>query len=391
MKWFWNNTTQVAFGAGVVKDYLKQFIKPGSKVLCTFGGGSIEQNGCKADVVKALEDLHCEVQWEGGIPANPEYDRCLEIAAVAKATQPDWILSVGGGSVLDATKFISLVAKLPDGADPMDILVLGAAPTEAFKIGSVMTLPATGSEWNKGFVISRRSMNLKLAGGSPAVFPTFSLLDPLYTMTLPVRQLRNGVYDSVCHIIDQFMTQETNFMFDGFWISCFRELIQIGPLVCQDGSSLELHERLIVAASFALNLIFCLPKPTDWSIHMIGHQLTAKYDIDHGATLAIVTVPLLESQLKARKQLLARTAAETWGVTGTEDEKAAAFITHLREFIAAIGMPSKCSEYPDVHPKPEDVEEVLKMVMDSTHGSPLGIHDEITEDVIRSILQKVVC
>ncbi|KAH0786186.1 alcohol dehydrogenase, iron-containing family protein [Histomonas meleagridis] len=388
--WLWANKTQVAFGTGCVKEYMPKFVKPKSKILCTFGGGSIDLNGCRADVTEALAALECEVRWEGGIPANPEYDRLIEIANVVKEYKPDLILSVGGGSCLDGTKYIALVAKLEDGKDPWEILTKQEYPPEAYPVASVMTLPATGSEWNNNFVISRRSLKAKLAGGNNNTYPVFSLLEPKYTMTLPPRQLRNGVYDAICHCIDQFLTPQELPMMDNFWMSVLKELVDIGPDVVKEGSSLELHERLIIAATFALNLIFTLGKETCWGIHMIGHQLTAKYGIDHGATLAIVTPFFLESQFESRKPLLAKAAEFVFGCKGTEEEKARGFISEIRKFIVKIGQPTKVSEWPNTKVEEGDLDTVTKMVMDSVGGKPYGFRKSIDEKTTHDILEKVL-
>lgn len=391
MKWVWNNTTQVCFGSNVVSEQMKEFVKPHSKVVCTFGGGSIMKNGAKADVDKALGELECEVHWFGGIPANPEYDRLVEIANEVKRIKPDLILSVGGGSVLDGTKFIALAACYEDGKDPWRILSHGEYPDHAYPVGSVMTLPATGSEWNSNFVISRRSQKQKLAGGAKMTFPLFSLLDPRYTMTLSVRQLRNGVYDSMCHCIDQFLTPQEVPLIDQYWMATMKELVEIGPQVCKDGSSYELHERLIMCATFALNLIFTLGKDTCWGIHMIGHQLTAKYGIDHGATLAICTPKFLEEQFEPRKHMLAKAAEYIFDVhEGTEEEKARAFISEMRKFIKDIGQYSHVSEVEGVKVCDGDVEEVTRMVMESVGNKPFGYHGQVTEECVRNVLKAVI-
>jgi alcohol dehydrogenase YqhD (iron-dependent ADH family) len=391
MKWLWVNKTQVAFGLGAVKEHLSRFVKPKSKVICTFGGGSIDKNGARKDTQEALDALQCTVRWEGGILANPEYDRLVEIVAVVKAEQPDLLLAVGGGSVLDGTKFISVAAKLPDGADPWQIVTPGVFPDSFVPVGSVLTLPATGSEWNSNFVISRRSINAKLGSGNVTTYPVFSLLDPAYTATLPPRQLANGVYDAITHCIDQYLTGQENPLMDLYWMSTVKELVTIGPDVVKEGSSLELRERLIVAASFALNFIFTLGKEGCWAIHGIGHMLTAKYDIDHGASLAIVGPPLLASQLEARKSLLAKSAEFVFGVTtGTQEEKAQAFIAKLTEFITSIGQPHKVSDWPGAKISPGDVDEVTKWVWDSVGQKPFGWKGLITEELVKTILTQVI-
>jgi alcohol dehydrogenase YqhD (iron-dependent ADH family) len=274
----WVNSTKVAFGVGVVKQYLSKFVKPGSKVLCTFGGGSIDKNGARADTQAALDALGATVSWEGGILANPEYDRLLEIVAVVKATNPDLLLAVGGGSVLDGTKFISVAATLPEGTDPWNAIMLKQGfPTTKVDVASVLTLPATGSEWNSNFVVSRRSTGEKVGSGAENTFPVFSLLDPAYTLTLPPRQVINGVFDGITHVLDQFLTGQENPLMDSYWLATLKEFVDIGPEVVKEGSSVELRGRLVVACSFALNFVFTLGKESCWAIHMIGHQLTALY------------------------------------------------------------------------------------------------------------------
>jgi alcohol dehydrogenase YqhD (iron-dependent ADH family) len=391
MKWLWINQTQVGFGVSAVKEHLAKFVKPGSKVICTFGGGSIDRNGARADTQAALDALGCAVTWEGGILANPEYERLIEIVAVVKAAKPDLLLAVGGGSVLDGTKFISVAAKLDDGVDAWDaIMIKHEFPATKVDVGSVLTLPATGSEWNFNFVVSRRAIKMKLGNGAPQTFPVFSLLDPNYTLTLPVRQIRNGIYDAITHCIDQYLTGQEVPIMDGYWITTVKELVDIGPEVIKPNSSLELHERLMVACSFALNFIFTLGKEGCWAIHGIGHLLTAKYDIDHGSTLSIVGPTLLETQFEARKHLLAKSAEGVFGIReGTVDEKARAFIQKLKEFIVAIGLPSKVSDWEGVAVQPGDVDEIVDLVWTSVGKKPFGWRGCITFDLLKEIVAKV--
>ena len=393
MKWLWQNTTQVGFGENAVKEHLGKFVKPNSKVLCTFGGGSIDKNGCRQDVNDALKELNCEVRWEGGIPPNPEYNRLMEIVQVVREFQPDILIAVGGGSIIDGTKFISCAAKLQPNEDPWEtILIQHHAPEQPYKFGVILTIPATGSEWNNGFVISRRETGWKIPGGFPTTYPYFSLIDPRYTMTLPVRQLRNGVFDAFTHCIDQFLTPEECPMFDNFWMSLMKELVEIGPEVVKEGSSMELHERLCVACSFALNLIFTLGKPQYWEIHMFGHQLTARYGIDHGSSLAMVMPVFLESQLEARKEMYAKVAEFVFNEhEGTVDEKAQALIRHIKYFIDQLNIPQTVSKWPDVKIEPGDVDKVTDNILQQTsQGKPFGYNGCCTRELVHSVLEKVI-
>ena len=393
MKWIWQNTTQVGFGINAVKDHLNKFIKPKSKVLCTFGGGSIDKNGSRSDVNEALRDLECEVRWEGGIPANPEYERLMEIVQVVREFHPTILLAVGGGSVIDGTKFICCASTLPPTEDAWDyIMHKHQEPETAYKLGTILTIPATGSEWHNGFVISRRSTGWKIESAFPTTYPLFSLIDPRYTMTLPARQLRNGVFDGFTHVIDQLLYPSEQPMFDNFFFSILKELIEIGPEVIKENSSLELHERLIVACSFALNYIFSFGKEAFWEIHIIGHQLTAKYGIDHGASLAMVMPSFLESQLHQRKEIYAKTAEEVFGVKdGTVEQKAAALIENIEKFISRLSLPTKVGEWEGVEIKSGDIDEVTNNIfVQSTDGKPFGYKDCCTRDVVKKVLEKVI-
>lgn len=375
-----------------MKEHMHKYVQPGSKVLCTFGFGSIDRNGARKDVEEALSALKCEVTWQGGICPNPEYDQLLEILEVIKEKKPDVLLAVGGGSVLDGTKFLATAFYLQPGEDPWKTIFLDKRlPDKALPIGAVMTLPATGSEWNGGFVVSRHATREKLAAFGLKTFPVFSLLDPRYTMTLPVRQLRNGVYDALIHCIDRYVTTREVPMFDDFYLSVCKELIAIGPDVIKEGSSIELRERLIVAALFAINGIFSLPKPNDRGIHIIGHMLTVKWGIDHAATLSIVTAPFLQNQIKHKKKIMAKSAEVIFGVTqGSDEEKAQAFVDGIKKFTIDLGMPFKASDWPGVKVEDGDVDDLVQLVMNSTDGQPFGVDGCVTSEDTKWILEQSI-
>lgn len=391
MKWIWCNTTQVGFGADAVKDYIPHYIPENSKILCVFGGTSIDKNGAREDVQEALDSLHCEAIWEGGIPPNPEYDRLIEIINIARDFLPDLILAIGGGSVIDGAKFISSAVYLSKDIDPWRILTHLEIPEKYIPIGTVLTIPATGSEWNCGFVISRRSIGAKLAGGNPYVYPAFSLVDPKYTLTLPTKQLRNGVFDAICHCIDQYLTPKVMPLHDMYLMSVFKELVTIGPEVIRPNSSLELHERLIMACSFGLNQFFTLGLTQDWSIHQVGHALTSLYGIDHAVTLAITAIPMLEEIKDSRIELLAKSTEFVFGVyDGTKEEKAEKFLHILSDFIDEIGMPRKVSDVEGVTINQGDVEKLTDMVMQSNGSKPFGYNGLTTRETVHRVLTKII-
>jgi alcohol dehydrogenase YqhD (iron-dependent ADH family) len=391
VKFLWQNTTQVYFGDGAVKSHLSYFVPRGSKVLCTFGGGSINSNGSRDDVQSALDSLECTSIWKGGICPNPEYEHLLTIVSVVRSERPDLLLAVGGGSVCDATKFIAAAAALNPEEDPWEtIMVQKKFARQIYPIGAVMTLPATGSEWNSVFVISRRATRQKLGGNDPSVYPKFSLLDSRYTMTLPLRQIRNGVYDSLIHCIDRYVTSQLSPMFDDFYMSVVKELLEIGPQIIKPGASKELHERLMVAALFAINGFFSLTKQNDRGTHVIGHLLTAKYGIDHAATLSMVTKPFLVNQLKHKTPIMARSAEFVFGATGTQDEKARLFVEKIGQFAVDLGMPLKVSGWEGAVIGPGDVDDLIEMIFATTGGKPFGFGGCVTREDTREILLQAV-
>ena len=390
--WTWINGTKIAYGVDSVRQYIPKWVAPKSKVLCTYGGGSIEKNGCKKHIEDALKSISCEVKWEGGIPPNPEYSRLIQIADVARKWKPDLILAVGGGSVADGTKFIALVAKLPNNDKAWEHVKNRSFPAESFKLATVLTLPATGSEWNSGFVISRAETNEKLGCGTTASYPDFSILDPSYTMTLPPRQLRNGLYDAFCHCFEQIITGDVVPMVDRFFCAVMRELVDISDELLKPNSSLEAHSRLMQACSFALNEVLRCGKPGCWGVHLIGHQITAKYGIDHAGTLAMVTTPFLKELKKTRKETLAMAAELVYDVkSGSVDEKADKFIELNQQWIKKIGQPLKVTDWEGAKVESGDVDKVLNMVFDSSHGKDFGYKELCNKGVVQNILKQVVC
>ena len=265
-------------------------------------------------------------------------------------------------------------------------------PEEAYKVGAILTLPATGSEWNKNFVISRRDIGWKLGNDFNITYPYFSLMDPRYTMTLPIKQIQNGIFDAFTHCVDQFLTPVESPMFDHFWMSVMKELVDIAPDVLKPNSSLELHERLIVACSFALNYIFSLSKKTYFEIHKFGHQLTAYYGIDHGASLAMVMPAFLESQIEERKNIYSQCAEFVFGEkNGTIEQKAQAFIDHIRKFIDEIKIAKSVSQWEGVTIGENDVDKVTNCIMEqSSGGKPFGFNNCCTKELVHQVIEKVI-
>lgn len=339
------NPTSILFGKGQIKN-LSAEVKKGSKILMLCGGGSIKRNGVYDQVKEALSDY--EVIEFGGIPSNPEYSTLLEALKVIKEQHIDFLLAVGGGSVIDGTKFLSAAA-LYTGDTPWDMLTANKPITEGMPFGTVLTLPATGSEMNSGAVITRREIKEKLAMMGPGIFPQFSVLDPEVIKSIPLRQLANGLADSFTHVLEQYITYPTGAILqDHFAESILQTIIEIAPTVMKDPSDYQAASNFMWSCTMALNGLIQQGVPGDWAVHGMGHELTALYGIDHARTLAIVLPSHYRYHFEAKKLKLAQYAERVWNVnTGTIEEKAKAGIDKTEDFFHSLGIKTKLSEYTD--------------------------------------------
>ena len=336
--------TRVVFGKDTIKE-LSRLIPRDRKVLMTYGGGSIKKNGVYDQVKKALEGY--DLLEFGGIEPNPKYETLSKAVEIVKNEGVNFLLAVGGGSVLDGTKFIALASKY-NGDDAYDaIMKRGEMPDSAVELADVITLPATGSEMNCGGVISRISTSEKLAFHHPDVFPKFSIIDPSVTFTLPVKQTINGIVDTFVHTMEFNCTYDVNSPLQDIWaMGILRTLISEAPKVLANPEDYDARANLFWCATCGLNYWISCGVPQDWSTHMIGHELTAFYGIDHGQSLAIVEPRLLRNQKVAKSQKLAKIAHEVFGINEPVDLKAADMaIDKIEEFFNSIGMKTKLSDY----------------------------------------------
>jgi NADP-dependent alcohol dehydrogenase len=341
----YKNPVKIIFGKGTITKVAKE-IPQNAKVLLTYGGGSIKRTGVYDHVKNALKDV--EVIDFGGIEPNPHYETCMKAVEVVKKEKIDFLLSVGGGSVLDATKFIAAAALYQNG-DPWDILAKSSkiAVEEALPIGAVLTLPATGSEMNGNSVISRVSTQEKLAFGSPEVMPQFSILDPECVFTLPDRQVANGVVDAFVHVMEQYLTFDVNSpVQDRFAESILITLIEEGPKVLADRKDYNSAANFMWSATMALNGLIATGVPQDWATHMIGHELTAYHGIDHARTLAIVLPGMMHIKRKNKKNKILQYGERVWGInTGTDDERINNAIQKTVNFFESLGVPTTLPDY----------------------------------------------
>ena len=339
----YRNPTKILFGKGQIENLSKE-IPANAKILMLYGGGSIMKNGIYDQVKKALSGF--EVLEFGGIPANPEYSVLLDALKVIKKENITYLLAVGGGSVIDGTKFLSAAA-LYEGETPWDLMTNKKPVTEGLPFGTVLTLPATGSEMNSGSVITRAETKEKLAFAGPGMFPQFSVLDPEVIKSIPQRQLANGIADAFTHVMEQYMTYSVDAKLqDRFAESIMQTLIEVAPAIMKDASDYQAASNFMWSCTLALNGLIQQGVPGDWAIHSMGHELTAMYGIDHARTLAILAGNHYRYNFETKKEKLAQYAERVWNITnGTLEERAHAGINKTDEFFKSLGIDIKLSEY----------------------------------------------
>lgn len=371
--------TRILFGRGQISQ-LASSIPANSKVLILFGGGSVKKNGVMDQVYSALQGF--DLQEFGGIEPNPDFSTLMKAVEIVKQDKITFLLAVGGGSVLDGTKFIAAAALYPQ--DPWHILETGGAEIEqALPVGSVLTLPATGSESNRSAVINRRATHDKRAFRSNHLFPLFAVLDPVYTYSLPPRQIANGVVDAFVHTIEQYLTWPVDARVqDRFAEGLLLTLIEEGPRALAEPENYDVRANVMWSATMALNGLIGAGVPQDWSTHMLGHELTALHDIDHAQTLAIVLPSLLNIKRDTKREKLLQYADRVWGITdGSEAERIDAAIAATRSFFEQMGIATRLSDYQlDGSSIPVLVEKLAEKGL-----TALGERQDITLDVSRQI------
>jgi NADP-dependent alcohol dehydrogenase len=369
------NPTEILFGKGMIREVAGRLPKD-QPVLFLYGGGSIKKNGVYEQVRSALKG-HCVTEFSG-IEANPLYETCLKAVDVVKKEKTGFILAVGGGSVLDAAKFIA-AATCFKGNDPWSILrECGSHVKAALPVGAVLTLPATGSESNGNSVISRQSTQEKLYFHSPHVYPVFSVLDPETTFSLSAKQVRNGIVDTFVHIMEQYMTYPAQTpLQDRLAESLLQTLVEVTPALFKKPKDYESRATFMWTATLALNGLIGCGVPEDWSTHMIAHELTAFYGLDHAETLAIVLPGVWQYKLTAKKKKLEQYGRRVWNVKTAKDA-----MVKTEAFFHSIKMPTRFGDYNI--PAKEAARKVRERF--SERDSVFGEHGDITPDAVAKIL-----
>lgn len=335
--------TRIVFGKGTIAR-LSDLIDKSQKILMIYGGGSVKKNGVYDQVKQALSGY--DLLEFAGIEPNPKYETCMKAVDLIKKENVGFLLAVGGGSVLDGTKFIAAAAKY-EGADPYDILTKGAAVKDALPLGDVITLPATGSEMNCNAVISRLSTNEKLAFADEKVYPRFSVIDPSVTFSLPEKQTVNGIVDTFVHTMELYCTYDVDTPLQDSWaLGLLKTLVREAPKVLKNPNDYNARANIFWCATCGLNYWMSLGSVQDWATHGIGHELTAFYGIDHGQSLAVVLPRLLKNQKKVKQEKLAKLGREVFGVQSGDDSVAVdQAIEKTEAFFNSIGMKTKLSDY----------------------------------------------
>ncbi|WP_435750214.1 iron-containing alcohol dehydrogenase [Thauera sp. AutoDN2] len=375
------NPTRIVFGEGTITR-LDELVPAGARVLVLYGGGSAERNGTLAEVQAALGQR--SVQRFGGIEPNPSYETLIKAVELVRRDQIDFLLAVGGGSVIDGTKFVAAAAGYE--GEPWEIMqTRGKHVARVLPIGCVLTLPATGSEMNCFSVVTRKSLQAKFGFSSPHVFPRFSVLDPVKTYTLPPRQIANGAVDAFVHVMEQYLTYPVNApVQDRYAEGLLQTLIEVGPQALATPEDYAVRANLMWAATQALNGLIGVGVPQDWATHMIGHELTALHGLDHAQTLAVVLPSLLNDRRAAKRAKLLQYAARVWKIhDGEEDARIDAAITRTRAFFESLGVKTRLSDYGI---GADAIDRIIAQL--EVHGmTALGEHRDIDLATSRRILE----
>jgi NADP-dependent alcohol dehydrogenase len=373
------NPTKIIFGAHRIAE-LANLIPADAKILITYGGQSAQKYGTLDDVKSALGQRDY-IEF-GGIEPNPQYETLMKAVALVKQHNINFLLAVGGGSVIDGTKFISIAA-LYDG-DAWDMWSNKKPVNRALPLGCVLTIPATGSETNTRAVVSNDTLKMKVGYHHTLFYPQFAILDPTKSYTLPVRQVANGVVDAFIHVIEQYLTYPVyNKVQDRFAEGLLLTLIEEGPKALTEPENYDVRATIMWSATLALNGLIALGVPQDWATHRIGHQITALYGLDHAQTLAIVLPALLHVQRDSKRLKLLQFAERVWGITdGDEQEKIDRAIACTKAFFEQMGMVCLLSAYGIPESAIDDVTHSLEKM----HHLPLGEHQDIDAIKVRRIL-----
>ncbi len=380
------NPTHIVFGKGRLEE-LNHLVPQNAKVLITYGGGSVKRFGLLDRVKEELSKAGREILEFGGIPANPRFDILLDAVTIVREEEVDFILAVGGGSVMDGTKFIAVAAVADEfKGRERELMNFGFTPVPvdgAVPFGTVLTLPATGSEMNNGAVISDGEDKLPVF--SAHAFPKFSILDPVLTYTLPPTQVANGVVDTFIHTIEQYVTFPVDAGFqDRTAEGILRTLVEVGKTTVDEPENYDARANLVWCSTMALNGLIGAGVPQDWATHMLGHEITALTGLDHAKTLAVIQIANWKIRRTQKKEKLIQYAERVWDIReGDDDACIDLAIEKTETFFHGIGMSTRLSDY---NIGADIVDKVVNGL--EQHGmTRLSEHQDVTLDVSRKMLE----
>jgi NADP-dependent alcohol dehydrogenase len=376
-----HNPTKVIFGRDTIGQAARE-IPQDAKIMVTYGTASAKKNGVLDEVLSVLNGFNI-IEF-GGIEANPDYDTLMKGVSIARERNIDFVLAVGGGSVIDGAKFMA--AAIPYEGEPFSFLEnKGADICRALPVGAVVTLPASGSEMNSRSIISRRSFGMKRALMNDCLFPRFAILDPTKTYTLPAGQTGNGVVDTFVHVLEQYLTYPVNGKVqDRLSEGLLLLLLEEGPRALAEPENYDVRANLMWAATLGLNGLIGAGVPQDWAAHRAGYELTVLFGLDHAQTLAVLVPAMLQVRAANKKEKLLQYARRIWGISsGTESSQIEAAIGQTRDFFEQMGVPTKLKDY-GIHDF--NVETIVEML--EAHGlSVMGEKNDVTADTMRKILK----
>ncbi len=371
-----HNPTKILFGEGTISRLPE--VLPDGPVLLLYGGGSIKSNGVYEQVISALKDR--KVYEVSGVRPNPTYEKAMEAVELIRKEKIGFILAVGGGSVVDSAKFISLAVHYQ--GEGWDILTKQDINfTKSVPYGAILTLPATGSEMNCFFVLSRGED--KLSAGHPSLYPQFSILDPKVTASLDKRQIGNGVVDAFVHVMEQYLTFPADApLQDRFAESILLTLIEEGPKSLRNPNDYNSRANYMWGATMALSGLVGSGVPHDWSTHAIGHELTALYGLDHAQTLAIVFPAMMWVMKDEKRAKINQYAERVWKIGNNQDHFQGAFRKTV-DFFETMGLPTKLAAYGIK----EDVASKVAARFEKRGFTPMGEKGLVTLDKVKEVLR----
>lgn len=376
--------TKIIFGRGAI-GAIKREIPDNKRIMLVYGCNSLKSNGIYEKIISLLGNrLICEFS---GIGPDPKYEVLLEAIELVRKNKIDYLLAAGGGSVIDAAKFIAM-ASMYDG-EPWNIAeTFGACAKTALPIATIVTLPASGSEINRDAVISRDSKKAKLPMGNPCIYPQFSVLDPELTFTLPVEQTANGILDIFVHVLEQYLTIPVNGKLqDRFAESILQTLIEEAPVVLKEPANYEARSNVMLSAAMAMNGFLRAGVPMDWASHMISHEISSLIGIPHARALAVVVPPYLNYCREAKKEKLLQYGKRVWEISEPSEDKCVELaLKKTLEFFEMLGFKTSLKDYGISN---KEIEKIVKQLA-SHKMVKLGENRSITPEVVRIILEAAV-